>query len=81
MLVALAEIQRALLRQWEHIRDFDLGIPVLAPPLREELTPREVLGVGSRIEVLAVFEKMGIRLTQVAPISCGLEIFLGSVTG
>ena len=25
--------------------------------------------------------KMGIRLTQVAPISCGLGIFLGSVTG
>ncbi len=27
------------------------------------------------------FNKMGIRLTQVAPISCGLGIFLGSVTG
>ncbi len=28
-----------------------------------------------------IYNKMGIRLTQVAPISCGLEIFLGSVTG
>ena len=27
------------------------------------------------------YDKMGIRLTQVAPISCGLGIFLGSVTG
>ena len=27
------------------------------------------------------FLLMGIRLTQVAPISCGLGIFLGSVTG
>ena len=27
------------------------------------------------------FSEMGIRLTQVAPISCGLGIFLGSVTG
>ena len=27
------------------------------------------------------YTKMGIRLTQVAPISCGLGIFLGSVTG
>ena len=27
------------------------------------------------------FLMMGIRLTQVAPISCGLGIFLGSVTG
>ena len=30
---------------------------------------------------LSLYRKMGIRLTQVAPISCGLGIFLGSVTG
>ncbi len=30
---------------------------------------------------MVIFKKMGIRLTQVAPISCGLGIFLGSVTG
>jgi hypothetical protein len=28
-----------------------------------------------------IFLLMGIRLTQVTPISCGLGIFLGSVTG
>ncbi len=27
------------------------------------------------------YKLMGIRLTQVVPISCGLGIFLGSVTG
>ena len=28
-----------------------------------------------------IYQKMGIRLTQVTPISCGFGIFLGSVTG
>ena len=40
---------------------------------------------GPRIIVVeqrgGIFRKMGIRLTQVTPISCGFGIFLGSVTG
>ena len=39
-------------------------------------TPHRIFGYHQ-----GELEKMGIRLTQVAPISCGLGIFLGSVTG
>ena len=43
-------------------------------------TPRRLIPVG-RLDSSTEKRKMGIRLTQVAPISCGLGIFLGSVTG
>ena len=49
--------------------------------LRVELRAVGVSTSESAITITLEFRKMGIRLTQATPISCGFGIFLGSVTG
>ena len=63
---------------------FLTGLGDLNPPIADGFPAPGVeplARVDPDINVQVIFGLMGIRLTQVTPISCGFGIFLGSVTG
>ena len=71
----------ALAKRWpEKLVPFGSVNPVLPGALEEFQRGVKELGLKG-FKLSPIYQKMGIRLTQVTPISCGFGIFLGSVTG
>ena len=76
--VEVAEALKARAQAGQAVSEYEVSLAVTGAYLSAIAGQQAVAAAEANTERAAVFAKMGIRLTQVTPISCGFGIFLGS---